>query len=312
MIKYILNLKNKIKKRLRLCLRHNLPLKYYCETYEELICDQCTIQGPHNTQVIKQKINNKIYIQQLHRISTLQDAFNRRASKISYAIENNLVEKSKLLKAQLHRVEYRMEEIQYITSIIERDSRVEFGGILERLNNAEGTKLSLLLYDIEQLQRFLNKINELGQSFYDLTKEPVNYIPFLRQARKIWEDCNQYIQKPIQTQINVYPYDLPKEFQEIKAQLKQIDANDALINLKDEIIWKLIQEGNEKESFKSVQEFEEQMNNEIQEWAKLAEVQTEKLQKFQLVCSFCNKNLEEKNVNKSCSENKNPYNPSCN
>lgn len=56
-----------------------------------------------------------------------------------------------MLGAQLHRVEYRIEEIKYVETIIERDTRVEYGGILERLNNAEGVKLSVLHHDIENL-----------------------------------------------------------------------------------------------------------------------------------------------------------------
>lgn len=56
-----------------------------------------------------------------------------------------------LLGAQLHRVEYRIEEIKYVETIIERDTRVEFGGILERINSAEGVKLSILHHEIENL-----------------------------------------------------------------------------------------------------------------------------------------------------------------
>jgi len=55
----------------------------------------------------------------------------------------------------LHRVEYRIEEIKYVETIIERDTRVEFGGILERLNSSEGVKLSILGHEIEKLQKDL-------------------------------------------------------------------------------------------------------------------------------------------------------------
>ena len=34
-----------------LCVHHKEPLKYFCDSCEEPICNQCTIMGPHNTQV---------------------------------------------------------------------------------------------------------------------------------------------------------------------------------------------------------------------------------------------------------------------
>jgi hypothetical protein len=37
-----------------------------------------------------------------------------------------------------------MEEIKYVKSVIEQDAKTEFGGIIERLKNAEGKKLSVL------------------------------------------------------------------------------------------------------------------------------------------------------------------------
>ncbi|MFN9953244.1 MAG: B-box zinc finger protein [bacterium] len=28
---------------------HNQPLRYFCDSCEELICYDCTVMGPHNT-----------------------------------------------------------------------------------------------------------------------------------------------------------------------------------------------------------------------------------------------------------------------
>ena len=46
--------------------------------------------------------------------------------------------------AQVTRLDYRIEEIKSVKGIIERDIKNEYGGILERLNSAEGTKLAIL------------------------------------------------------------------------------------------------------------------------------------------------------------------------
>lgn len=33
----------------KLCMLHNKPLRYFCDTCEELLCYDCTVMGPHNT-----------------------------------------------------------------------------------------------------------------------------------------------------------------------------------------------------------------------------------------------------------------------
>jgi len=48
-------------------------------------------------------------------------------------------------------IEYRVEEIKYVKTIIERDARLEYEGLLDRLRSAEGTKLAILNHDIAEL-----------------------------------------------------------------------------------------------------------------------------------------------------------------
>lgn len=55
--------------RKRYCILHKLPLIYFCVSCEELICYHCTTMGPHNTQ--------------LHRISSIEDAFKDRFESIN-------------------------------------------------------------------------------------------------------------------------------------------------------------------------------------------------------------------------------------
>jgi len=45
-----------------LCVYHSKPISYFCENADEPICFDCTVMGPYNTQ--------------LHRIISLNDAFN--------------------------------------------------------------------------------------------------------------------------------------------------------------------------------------------------------------------------------------------
>ena len=31
------------------CMLHGKPLRYFCESCDELVCYDCTVMGPHNT-----------------------------------------------------------------------------------------------------------------------------------------------------------------------------------------------------------------------------------------------------------------------
>ena len=52
------------------------------------------------------------YNLQLHRINRLTEAYRSRASKLSESIRSNLLQKRDQLLAQIHRIEYRIEEIK--------------------------------------------------------------------------------------------------------------------------------------------------------------------------------------------------------
>ncbi len=76
----------------------------------------------------------------------MTDAYRLRKFYLVDAIRSNLVDKRDKIIAQLHRLEYRVEEIRFVKNIIERDIRSEYSGILERLKNHEGVKLATLTH----------------------------------------------------------------------------------------------------------------------------------------------------------------------
>ncbi|CAD8111607.1 unnamed protein product [Paramecium sonneborni] len=273
---------------IKVCIHHNLPFQFFCEACEDPICQQCTILGPHNTQ--------------LHRINRLSDSFKLRCAKIEESIKANLLGKREQLLAQIHRIEYRIEEIKYVKTIIERDARAEFGGVLERLKQSEGQKLAILSHEISELQRDLDKINEVGSSFYDL-KEIPDPCPFLLKSRNIYDQIEYMVAKPFKVQIDVYPYDLPRELTELRLQLQKASAQQQLIEFKNEIIWKLLSEKQmDEETIK--QELERQASEEINEWSKLVDKFSQELKKQQLVCYYCGCKMEKQYVNSICTQNR--------
>jgi len=109
---------------------HNKPLRYFCESCEELVCYDCTVMGPHNTQ--------------LHRVSSLDDAYKYRFELINRQIHQSLVPKRAQLIGQIVRMDHRLDEVKTVKNVIERDIRNEYSAIMERLRSAEGVKTAVL------------------------------------------------------------------------------------------------------------------------------------------------------------------------
>jgi len=119
------------------CMLHNKPLRYFCDSCEELLCYDCTVMGPHNTQ--------------LHRICNMEEAFRYRFETINKNIHNSLVPKRAQLIGQIVRLDHRLDEVKTVKNVIERDIRNEYAGIMERLRSAEGVKSAVLQHDIAEV-----------------------------------------------------------------------------------------------------------------------------------------------------------------
>jgi palmitoyltransferase len=121
----------------RSCMLHSKPLRYFCDSCEELLCYDCTVMGPHNTQ--------------LHRICNMEEAFRYRFETINKSIHNSLVPKRAQLIGQIVRLDHRLDEIKTVKGVIDRDIRNEYAGIMERLRSAEGVKTAVLQHDIAEV-----------------------------------------------------------------------------------------------------------------------------------------------------------------
>lgn len=131
-----------------------MPLIYFCVSCEELICYHCTTMGPHNTQ--------------LHRISSIEDAFKDRFDVINRQIHQSLVPKRAQLIGQIVRLDHRLDEIKAVKGVIEKDIRDEYAAIMARLKSAEGVKLAVLQYDIAEVQKDITRIDEILMSMEEI------------------------------------------------------------------------------------------------------------------------------------------------
>lgn len=133
----------------------------------------------------------------------ITDAYRSRVYYLSEAIRTNLVDKRDKIIAQLHRLEYRVEEIRFVKNIIARDIRSEYSGILERLKSHEGVKLAELSHEVSLAQREVDNINDIGNTFFDLTTmegdqstRDRNICKFLLKSKKMYEAIEYILHKP--------------------------------------------------------------------------------------------------------------------
>jgi hypothetical protein len=268
------------------CSTHSQPIKYYCDTCNEPICSECTTFGPHNNP--------------LHRILGIDDAFNLRYTSIQNLIASSLIKKRDKLLAQMQRLGYRMEEIKSIKDIIEKDVKCELSGVLERLNSAQGMKLAVLNHDMGDLQRDISRIDSIVQQS-DLSLKD-DQIGFLGCYKNMHEEIEDILSKPVKTEVNVYPNDLPRELTEKRQIIDKAAHAQDVLKLKDEIIWNILQEKRVSQK-SSIEALEKATKEEMAEWAKLADKFHSELIKYQLVCCYCGKQMDNKNINEDCPEN---------
>lgn len=270
------------------CVHHQQKLMYYCEACEEPICEQCTVTGPHNNQ--------------LHRINTLEFAFKSRVMNTHQAIFGSLAPKREQLMVQAQRIDHRLEEIKHVKGMIERDVRSEFGGMLESLRSAEGVKLAVLQNEIANLQRDIDKINDIVNTVNELADEKADPIDFLLRCRHLTDTTEFTVAKPFKTTIEVVPYDLPRDLARQREKIEKMKVAQEIIDMKDHLIFELLNRLNEEEE-KAAADMNKAAQEEINEWSKLTDRFASELRKYQTICYYCGCVMDTNNINRLCTAN---------
>lgn len=239
---------------------------------------------------------------QLHRICSSDKAVVDREPKYSYLIKTCLIQKRDQLVAQLHRLDYRMEEIKAVRSTIEQDTRLMFGGMLERLESSSGHKTSILQHEMSGIQQEIDNINMLIQQFVGLTSEGVTPLEFMLKAAVMRQNMEIILNKPFKTEIEVYPFDLPRELLQIRKEIEENNQLEMLLKMKDNVIWSLMNELKQV-YHQSVKDLDLAANQEISGWASLTDKFTTELQEFQRICYYCAEPLNEESINTECTVN---------
>lgn len=91
-----------------------------------------------------------------------------------------------------------------------------FSGILKRLEDSHGLKVSLLLNELHSLEKDLESIQTSEDFMLAQRDGPNDKIEFLINHPRIKENLENFIAKPFKKTIEVYPYDLPREMNKLR------------------------------------------------------------------------------------------------
>ena len=195
-----------------------------------------------------------------------------------------------------------MEEIKSVRSMIEQDTRLMFGGMLERVESAQSHKQSVLQHEMATVQQLIDSINGVIQEFTGLTNEGVSPLEFMVKAATLRQNIEYLLSKTFKTEIDIYPYDLPRELIQIRKELEENAQLDNLLSMKDEIIRSLFGEL-QTVFLESVADLDAAANQEISSWAALTDKYTTELEELQRICYYCAEPLNEDSVNEECTVN---------
>lgn len=88
--------------------------------------------------------------------------------------------------------------------------------MLERLKNVEGVKIASLGHEVSITQRQIDTINDLGNSFFDMTtldgdpEQERKICRFLMKSKKMYEAIDYILNKPNRPMPEAKPEELPR------------------------------------------------------------------------------------------------------
>ncbi len=100
----------------------------------------------------------------------------------------------------------------------------------------------MLQHQMSILQKDLDLINDVASQFLSSTSQQADALGFLLKSRGFYENIQQLAAKPFQTNIDVYPYDLPRELTEKRMELEKVKSIEKVLEFKDEVIYQLLQQ----------------------------------------------------------------------
>ena len=293
------------------CYHHNIPLRYYCESCDEPICNLCQQQGPHNTS--------------LHRVSSLFEVYRRRLNGVKERIEKELVSKQAKIESVMLNIDSMIKTTKENASNILRGINNEYDISEDTLNKCEGKKLAMLNYNAASIQKDIIAIEDIlsfiNTDYIDTNgnartqmasmnsnrscNDEKDYLSFLLKHKAISEKVDAMVASSCPTFTRKEIDDMmtwPVELNDAKHKLENYEKVKILMKIKDDIVWNLLTTPYEEKA-SELDEIRNKTQNEIAEWSKLSDKYANELKKYNLVCAYCGCYLDNIKINEKSSSN---------
>ena len=293
------------------CYHHNIPLRYYCESCDEPVCNLCQQQGPHNTS--------------LHHVCSLFEVYRRRLNGVKERIEKNLLSKQAKIESVMLNIDSMIKTTKENASNILRGINSEYDISEDTLNKCEGKKLAMLNYNAASIQKEIIAIEDIlsfiNTDYIDTngdaraqmasmnsnrsSNEEKDYLSFLLKHKALSEkidamiasSCPTFTKKEIDEMMT-----WPAELNDAKKKLENYEKIKTLMKIKDDIVWNLLTTPYEEKAAE-LDEIKMKTQKEIEEWSKLSDKYANELKKYNLVCAYCGCYLDNIKINEKCSSN---------
>jgi palmitoyltransferase len=155
------------------------------------------------------------------KVLSIEEAYRYRLAAVYNALNTQLFSKKEQLQAQLHRVDFRLDELKRHKLAIERDMKSEFSAMNERLNSVCGAKQAILQHDISEFSTDSERIANLVDTVEGGAQDMVGFllkVPALKNTLEV------ALAKPFRTDIDVSPNDLPRELWSVRETMANFPA----------------------------------------------------------------------------------------
>ena len=133
------------------CLIHEARLTLLCITCDELICEKCSVEGPHNTSG--------------HVLQRLDYAYRSRKQTLQRNLEVALESKSAVLSQKMKNLNFQVEKLRESCQFILKDTKIYFERMADGLKNTFKTDISEFVSRMDYYEAEVREINGLINYF---------------------------------------------------------------------------------------------------------------------------------------------------
>ena len=227
---------NEMKHLKHFCIHHKLPLKLFCDSCNEPICEECKVVGPHETK--------------LHNVKTIIEVYNEKFKILLNIVENKIVADINRLINNQNIIENKIKEIESKASIIEKEINESYYKNIEKVKSEKGKRIAILNFESSKFQKEMINIQEIinfnneyiknSNNIYN-NKNDDDKIEYLLRYKNVMENIESIISKPL-TDFTLEEGIESMPLNEIMETLKMENYQKlkTILKIKNDIIWNLI------------------------------------------------------------------------